>query len=103
MDELSEEDKLTVARARKLQRFLSQPFHVAEVFTGARASSYSSKTPSRALKASVDGDYDDHRRRQPSTWSAPMEQVIEKAQQNGSGSGLRTVRSVTPEDEMADG
>ena len=35
MDELSEEDKLTVARARKIQRFLSQPFHVAEVFTGA--------------------------------------------------------------------
>ena len=34
MDELSEEDKLTVARARKMQRFLSQPFHVAEVFTG---------------------------------------------------------------------
>jgi hypothetical protein len=35
MDELSEDDKLTVARARKIQRFLSQPFHVAEVFTGA--------------------------------------------------------------------
>lgn len=34
MDELSEEDKLTVARARKMQRFLSQPFHVAEIFTG---------------------------------------------------------------------
>ena len=34
MDELSEEDKLTVARARKIQKFLSQPFHVAEVFTG---------------------------------------------------------------------
>ena len=34
MDELSEEDKLTVSRARKIQRFLSQPFHVAEVFTG---------------------------------------------------------------------
>ena len=34
MDELSEDDKLTVARARKMQRFLSQPFHVAEVFTG---------------------------------------------------------------------
>ena len=34
MDELSEEDKMTVARARKIQRFLSQPFHVAEVFTG---------------------------------------------------------------------
>src|SRR5690606_6737324 len=36
IDELSEEDKLTVARARKIQRFLSQPFHVAEVFTGAK-------------------------------------------------------------------
>ena len=38
MDELSEEDKLTVARARKMQRFLSQPFHVAEVFTGSPGS-----------------------------------------------------------------
>ncbi len=41
MDELSEEDKLTVARARKIQRFLSQPFHVAEVFTGSPGESHS--------------------------------------------------------------
>ena len=40
MDELSEEDKLTVARARKMQRFLSQPFHVAEVFTGSPGTSW---------------------------------------------------------------
>lgn len=39
MDELSEEDKMTVARARKMQRFLSQPFHVAEVFTGSPGAS----------------------------------------------------------------
>lgn len=41
MDELSEEDKLTVARARKIQRFLSQPFHVAEVFTGSPGTQWS--------------------------------------------------------------
>ena len=40
MDELSEEDKLTVARARKMQRFLSQPFHVAEIFTGSPGKSF---------------------------------------------------------------
>ena len=40
MDELSEEDKLTVARARKIQRFLSQPFHVAEIFTGSPGSEF---------------------------------------------------------------
>ena len=47
MDELSEEDKLTVARARKIERFLSQPFHVAEVFTGCPASSSTCRIPSR--------------------------------------------------------
>ncbi len=51
MDELSEEDKLSVARARKIERFLSQPFHVAEVFTVRRASSSRWKTRSRASRA----------------------------------------------------
>ena len=71
MDELSEEDKLTVARARKIQRFLSQPFHVAEVFTG---------TPGVFVKPrGHDQGLQGHRRRRvrrscprpPSTWSAP--------------------------------
>ena len=53
MDELSDEDKLTVARARRIQRFLSQPFHVAEVFTGTPgALLQSSKIPSRASRPS---------------------------------------------------
>jgi F-type H+-transporting ATPase subunit beta len=51
MDELSEEDKLIVSRARRLQRFLSQPFHVAEQFTGFPASTSSCRTPSRASSA----------------------------------------------------
>jgi F-type H+-transporting ATPase subunit beta len=59
MDELSEEDKKAVARARKIQRFLSQPFHVAEVFTGAPGKYVSLKDTIRGFKAIVDGEYDD--------------------------------------------
>ena len=59
MDELSEEDKKIVARARKIQRFLSQPFHVAEVFTGAPGKYVSLKDTIRGFKAIVDGEYDD--------------------------------------------
>ena len=58
MDELSEEDKLTVARARKLQRFLSQPFHVAEVFTGIPGKFVPVEDTVRSFKAVVDGEYD---------------------------------------------
>ena len=54
MDELSEEDKVAVARARKIERFLSQPFHVAEVFTGFAGQVWLSwKTRSRASRAGV--------------------------------------------------
>ena len=59
MDELSEEDKLVVARARKIQRFLSQPFHVAEVFTGTPGVFVTLEDTIKAFKAIVDGDYDD--------------------------------------------
>jgi len=59
MDELSEEDKLTVARARKIQRFLSQPFFVAEVFTGAPGKYVSLQETIRGFKGIVDGDYDE--------------------------------------------
>ena len=58
MDELSEEDKLVVARARKIQRFLSQPFHVAEVFTGTPGCLVSVADTVRGFKGIVAGDYD---------------------------------------------
>ena len=58
MDELSEEDKLTVARARKIQRFLSQPFHVAEVFTGIPGKFVPIEETVKSFKAVVDGEYD---------------------------------------------
>jgi F-type H+-transporting ATPase subunit beta len=59
MDELSEEDKLVVARARKIQRFLSQPFHVAEVFTGTPGKLVPVEETIRGFKGIVNGDYDD--------------------------------------------
>jgi len=59
MDELSEEDKLTVARARKIQRFLSQPFHVAEIFTGAPGKLVDLKDTISGFKAICAGEYDD--------------------------------------------
>ncbi|MCC6918066.1 MAG: F0F1 ATP synthase subunit beta, partial [Alphaproteobacteria bacterium] len=58
MDELSEEDKLAVARARKIERFLSQPFHVAEVFTGAPGVFVDLQDTIRGFKGLVDGKYD---------------------------------------------
>jgi F-type H+-transporting ATPase subunit beta len=58
MDELSEEDKLVVARARKIQRFLSQPFHVAEVFTGIPGKFVQLDDTIRSFKAVVEGEYD---------------------------------------------
>ena len=59
MDELSEEDKLTVARARKIQRFLSQPFHVAEVFTNIPGKFVDLEDTIRSFKEVVDGKHDD--------------------------------------------
>jgi F-type H+/Na+-transporting ATPase subunit beta len=59
MDELAPEDKLVVARARKIQRFLSQPFHVAEVFTGSPGKYVTLKDTIKGFKGIVNGDYDD--------------------------------------------
>jgi F-type H+-transporting ATPase subunit beta len=59
MDELSEEDRLTVARARKIQRFLSQPFFVAEVFTGSPGKLVAIEDTIRGFKGLVEGEYDD--------------------------------------------
>ena len=58
MDELSEEDKLVVDRARKIQRFLSQPFHVAEVFTGSPGVFVSLQDTIKGFKGLVEGEYD---------------------------------------------
>ncbi len=59
MDELSEEDKLIVSRARKIQRFLSQPFHVAEVFTGIKGKFVDLKDTIAGFKGLIEGKYDD--------------------------------------------
>ncbi|RLB20577.1 MAG: F0F1 ATP synthase subunit beta, partial [Deltaproteobacteria bacterium] len=59
MDELSEEDKLTVARARRIQRFLSQPFHVAEQFTGTPGKYVPVKETIRGFKEIIEGKHDD--------------------------------------------
>ena len=59
MDELSEEDKQTVARARKIERFLSQPFHVAEIFTGAPGELVSLADTIAGFKGICAGEYDD--------------------------------------------
>ena len=69
MDELSEEDKLTVSRARKIQRFLSQPFHVAEVFTGIPGKFVQVEDTVRSFKAVVTASTITCRK-PPSTWSA---------------------------------
>ncbi|MEX0623989.1 F0F1 ATP synthase subunit beta [Saccharospirillum sp.] len=58
MDELSDEDKMIVARARKIERFLSQPFHVAEIFTGAPGKYVSLKETIRGFQGILDGEYD---------------------------------------------
>ncbi len=78
MDELSEEDKLIVARARKIQRFLSQPFFVAEVFTGAPGKYVSAKETIKAFKGIVDGEYD-HLPEQAFYMVGTIEEAIEKA------------------------
>ena len=80
MDELSEEDKLTVARARKIQRFLSQPFFVAEVFTGTPGKLVDIKDTIASFKAICDGAYDDL----PEAafyMVGPIEEAVDKAKQ----------------------
>ncbi len=78
MDELSPEDKLSVARARKIQRFLSQPFHVAEQFTGAPGKYVTLKDTIKGFKAIVDGEYD-HLPEQAFYMVGGIEEAIEKA------------------------
>ncbi|MDT0495947.1 F0F1 ATP synthase subunit beta [Algiphilus sp. W345] len=78
MDELSEEDKQAVARARKIQRFLSQPFHVAEVFTGAPGKYVSLKETIRGFRGIVDGEYD-HLPEQAFYMVGTIDEAVEKA------------------------
>ena len=78
MDELSEEDKLTVARARKIQRFLSQPFFVAEVFTGSPGKYVPLKETIKGFKGIVTGEYD-HLPEQAFYMAGTIEEAEEKA------------------------
>ncbi|MEM6494333.1 MAG: F0F1 ATP synthase subunit beta [Pseudomonadota bacterium] len=78
MDELSEEDKLTVARARKIQKFLSQPFHVAEVFTGIDGIFVQLEDTVKSFKAVVDGEYD-HLPESAFYMVGGIDMVVEKA------------------------
>jgi len=79
IDELSEDDKLTVARARKLQRFLSQPFHVAEQFTGMKGRYVKVEDTIRGFKEILDGKHDDMPE-QAFYMVGTIEEAVEKAE-----------------------
>ncbi|HET8799568.1 MAG TPA: F0F1 ATP synthase subunit beta [Marinobacter sp.] len=80
MDELSEDDKLVVSRARKIERFLSQPFHVAEVFTGSPGKYVSLKETISSFKGILNGDYDDMPE-QAFYMVGTIEEAVEKAKE----------------------
>ncbi|WP_201312589.1 F0F1 ATP synthase subunit beta [Dyella sp. EPa41] len=82
MDELSEDDKLAVARARKIERFFSQPFHVAEVFTGSPGKYVPLKETIRGFKMIVDGDVD-HLPEQAFYMVGGIDEAIKKAEEMG--------------------
>jgi F-type H+-transporting ATPase subunit beta len=82
IEELSEDDKLVVARARKLQRFLSQPFHVAETFTGTPGKYVKIEDTIKGFKAILDGKYDDMPE-QAFYMIGPIEEAEEKAKKLG--------------------
>jgi len=79
MDELSEDDKLSVSRARKIQRFLSQPFYVAEQFTGMKGRYVEIKDSIRGFKEIVDGKHDDIPE-QAFLYVGTIEEALEKAE-----------------------
>jgi F-type H+-transporting ATPase subunit beta len=79
MDELADEDKIVVARARKLQKFLSQPFFVAEAFTGTPGKYVSLKDTIRGFKGIIDGEYDDLPE-QAFYMVGPIEEAVERAE-----------------------
>jgi len=79
MDELSEEDKITVARARKIERFLSQPFHVAEVFTGSPGVFVDLADTIKGFKGLCEGEYD-HLPEQAFYMAGTIEEAMAKAE-----------------------
>jgi F-type H+-transporting ATPase subunit beta len=85
MDELSEDDKTVVARARKIQRFLSQPFHVAEQFTGNPGVYVKLTDTIRGFKGIVEGKYDDLPE-QAFYMVGTIEAAVEKAKKLAAGS-----------------
>jgi len=82
MDELSEDDKILVARARKIERFLSQPFHVAEQFTGRKGIYVKLEDTIRSFKELLSGKYD-HIPEQAFYMTGTIDDVIENAKQMG--------------------
>ena len=80
IEELSDEDKVTVARARKIQRFLSQPFHVAEAFTGKPGKYVKIEDNVRSFKEICEGKYD-HIPEQAFYMKGGIEEVVEDAKQ----------------------
>ena len=78
MDELSEDDKLVVARARKIERFLSQPFFVAEVFTGSPGKYVPLKDTIRGFKGILEGEFD-HIPEQAFYMAGSIDEVVERA------------------------
>ena len=80
MEELSDEDKITVYRARKIQRFLSQPFHVAEQFTGIEGKFVPLADTIKGFKAIIDGEMDEYP--EAAFFNVgTIEEVVEKAKQ----------------------
>jgi len=82
MEELSEEDKLIVARARKIQRFLSQPFHVAEEFTGRKGAYVKLEDTIKGFRELVEGKYD-HVPEMAFYMVGTIEEAVEKAKSLG--------------------
>ncbi|MBU1881371.1 F0F1 ATP synthase subunit beta, partial [bacterium] len=83
MDELSDEDKVMVNRARKIQKFLSQPFHVAEAFTGRPGTYVSVKDTVKGFKDLVNGDYD-HIPEQLFYMAGAIDEVLERYEKSKS-------------------
>ena len=88
IDELSEEDKMTVARARKIQKFLSQPFHVAEQFTGMKGKYVKIADTVRSFKEIIEGKHDDVSE-QAFYMVGTIEEALEKMEKQKTGSAAK--------------
>ena len=95
MDELSDEDKIVVRRARRIQRFFSQPFHVAEAFTGKAGKYVKLEDTIRGFKGIIDGKYDDL----PESafmYVGTIEEAVENAKADGLIMAELNLEIVTP-------